>query len=104
MGGGGETVEPDRTQQGVGKVYKNTKIQKYKNTQASKRESERVLHNLSTRNTYVHNVDICGLHIPIDTFCFANGVGLRVHKYKYTNEWQSQPGVHLVANFDRFPV
>ena len=36
MGGGGETVEPDRTQQGVGRVYKNTKIQKYKNTKIQK--------------------------------------------------------------------
>ena len=63
MGGGGETVEPDRTQQGVGKVYKNTKIQKkYKNTQASNRESERVLHNPSTCNTYVHNVDMWTPH------------------------------------------
>ena len=36
MGGGGETVEPDRTQQGVGKVYKNTKVQKYRNTKIQK--------------------------------------------------------------------
>ena len=42
MGGGGETVEPDRTQQGVGKVYKNTKIQKkYKNTKIHRLQRER---------------------------------------------------------------
>ena len=38
MGGGGETVEPDRTQQGVGKVYKNTKIQKYTGLKERERE------------------------------------------------------------------
>ena len=45
MGGGGETVEPDRTQQGVGKVYKNTKIQKHKNTKMHRLQRERAREN-----------------------------------------------------------
>ena len=67
MGGGGETVEPDRTQQGVGKVYKNTKIQKYKNTQASKRESEKELHNLSVDRLCRHVTHMSTMWTYVDS-------------------------------------